>query len=342
MVKLDRIKIKGFKSIKEADIPLTNLNVLIGANGSGKSNFISFFKLLNTLSDKKDGTLKSFVKKYGGASKFLYFGHKVTDLIDVSIDIKKNEIKTTHSFGLKWALGDILEEDKGYGIVSDEPIPEDTFFSFNNFFAYHFNDTGLKSPIKLQVNVNDNEYLKPDASNLSAYLYLIQQKHPENFKHIVKSIQLVAPYIKDFKLRLDPLTFKSVFLEWKHKNNDELYFEIEDFSDGTLRFICLATLLLQPNPPATIIIDEPELGLHPYAITILSALIKQASVDSQIIIATQSTRLVDKFTPKDIIVVDRENDASVFKRLNDEEWTNWLEDYSLGELWEKNVFGGRP
>lgn len=356
MAKLDRIKIKGFKSIKEAEIPLTNLNVLIGANGAGKSNFISFFKLLNAL---KNNNLNGYVSLEGGADCFLYFGSKITEKIELELNFNNvifNSCLTSNKKNQLLINCEKLFDKKNEDNVQIVQSPNGTFssfisqYSFKSFSAYHFNDTSFQSRIKTTPRINDNEYLKPDGANLSAYLYLIKEKYPENYKHIVKTIQLVAPFFEDFKLRPNPLNPDIIRLEWTHKGKEEDYFDISDLSDGTLRFICLATLLLQPNPPETIIIDEPELGLHPTAIKILAALIRQASFDSQIIISTQSTRLVDEFEPENIIVVDRKNDASEFRRLSSEELKYWLEDYiedgsegfSLGELWEKNIFGGKP
>jgi predicted ATPase len=130
-------------------------------------------------------------------------------------------------------------------------------------------------------------------------------------------------------------------LRWREKGHDNL-FNAYSLSDGTLRFICLCTLLLQPEPPNTIIIDEPELGLHPAAIIKLGAMIKAASVNAQIIISTQSVNLLDQFSAEDIIVVEREGDQTVFKRLSEDNLQNWLNEYSIGELWGKNVLGGMP
>lgn len=115
-------------------------------------------------------------------------------------------------------------------------------------------------------------------------------------------------------------------------------------SDGTLRFICLATLFLQPPEqlPATIVLDEPELGLHPYAIALLADMVRSAAQHTQVILATQSVTLVNQFEPEDILVVDRIQGKSAFRRLGKEEMASWLEDYGLGDLWEKNLLGGRP
>lgn len=106
--------------------------------------------------------------------------------------------------------------------------------------------------------------------------------------------------------------------------------------------MCLVTALLQPEPPSTIIIDEPELGLHPYAITLLGGLLRSASTRMQIIVSTQSVPLLNEFSIDDLIVVERDNEVSVFKRLDEDEFSGWLDNYSVGELWEKNILGGRP
>ena len=156
------------------------------------------------------------------------------------------------------------------------------------------------------------------------------------------AVQAVSPFFEGFALTPDRLNPKLIQLEWKQRGVEDAYFNAYQLSDGTLRFICLATLLLQPEPPQTIIIDEPELGLHPMAINKLSALIKKASDQSQIIISTQSVSLVDNFNAEDIIVVDMKNNASQFRRLDNEKLAVWLEQYSLGEIWEKNLIGGQP
>lgn len=99
---------------------------------------------------------------------------------------------------------------------------------------------------------------------------------------------------------------------------------------------------MQPSLPSAIIIDEPELGLHPFAIQKLAAMLKSASLDSQIIVSTQSINLVDQFSANDIVVVEREDNQSVFRRQNEESLSVWRDEYSLGELWSKNVLGGTP
>ena len=127
-----------------------------------------------------------------------------------------------------------------------------------------------------------------------------------------------------------------------HESPDK-YFAAKDLSDGSIRFIALATLLLQPTLPKVIIIDEPELGLHPVAIAKLCSMIKSASERGcQIIISTQSADLISHFNACDVITVDRKDGQSVFNRLDNESLQQWLQDYSLGELWTKSIIHGQP
>jgi predicted ATPase len=193
------------------------------------------------------------------------------------------------------------------------------------------------------AQLNDNEFLRPDGSNLPSFLYLLNRKYPEEYRLIVRSIRRVAPFFDDFQLRPDRLNKETIRLAWKHKNSDQ-YFGPAALSDGTLRFIVLAALFLQPADfrPSVILVDEPELGLHPYAITLLASLVKQASTETQVILSTQSALLLDHFDPAEVLVADRVSSKTVLERLDPGPLAEWLEEYSLGQLWEKNEIGGRP
>ena len=193
--------------------------------------------------------------------------------------------------------------------------------------------------------LRDNRVLKSDGSNLAAFLYMLSVKYKVHFKLIERTIKSIAPYFSQFDLQPDVFDENVIELVWKEVGSDQ-YFNAYNLSDGTIRFIALATLLLQPSPPKTIIIDEPELGLHPFAIKKLAALISSVSEKSQVIVSTQSVTFLNEFTPNDIIVVDRENVegkmVSQFKRFQEDELDQWLEGYSMGEIWEKNLIGGKP
>lgn len=207
--------------------------------------------------------------------------------------------------------------------------------------VYHFHDTSETAAVKLQHDVSDNRFLRPDAANLASFLRLLRRASPIRYKRIRETIQVVAPFFDDFLL--DPLADSpgQIQLEWKQRNSASI-FKAHHLSDGTLRFICLTVLLLQPSLPATLIIDEPELGLHPFAINMLAALIHEAAQKTQLIISTQSSPLLDRFQPEDIVVVERENGTSVFRRLEKESLQEWLEDYSLGQLVQQDIIESGP
>jgi len=193
------------------------------------------------------------------------------------------------------------------------------------------------------TKVDDNEFLRADGSNLAAFLYYLRAKHDDSYSLIQRTVQRVAPFFDDFRLK--PLNLKpdDIKLEWRHKRSDQ-YFDASSLSDGTLRFIVLATLFLQPKEyrPSVILVDEPELGLHPYAIEMLASLIRQASLDTQVIVSTQSSLLLDHFGPEDVLVANRVDGGTQITRLDPAHLAVWLADYSLGQLWEKNELGGRP
>ena len=361
---INRIQIENFKSIRELDLELQPINILIGANGAGKSNFIGFFKLLKNIYDRN---LQVYVAEEGGADNILYFGLKQSDNLKGKIEFEginryvfelnpdqesnlfffdeSNELygDYVHSHNdVSWIRQPIGNGYKESILESKQGRWFEYIKSYmNSFKVFHFHDTSKTAKIKQPCNLNDNSFLREDGSNLAAYLYLLKEKTPKDFKRIEMVIQSVAPYFEKFNLQPDRLNPEKIRLEWKEKGSDA-YFNGKHISDGTLRFMALTTLLLQPEAPQIIIIDEPELGLHPFAINKLAGLIKKASIKTQIIISTQSVNLVDNFEPEDIITVDRSDNQSVFKRQNTVELHDWLNDYSISDLWNKNVIGGRP
>jgi predicted ATPase len=353
---LDRIEVEGFKSIRQLRLDLKPLNVLIGANGAGKSNFISVFGLLRHIIE---GRLQVYVAQAGGADALLHFGGKQTSelklrlsLGELGYDLELVPSTTDTLIFAHEQYQPVLSANDIWGIQGHRealllggthrgPQPHQVLERMQGWRVYHFHDTSASAKVKQTGDIGDNEALRPDASNLAAFLFLLRTKHPESYRRIVSTIRLVAPFFNDFRLRPSPFNEQKIQLEWSERSSDA-YFNAHAFSDGTLRFICLATLLLQPNLPSLILIDEPELGLHPYAIQVLAGLVRSASEKTQVILSTQSVSLVNQFAPEELVVVDRSNGESLFRRLSPEDTKDWLEDYSLGELWEKNVFGGRP
>ncbi|TAE38653.1 MAG: ATPase [Sphingobacteriales bacterium] len=353
---MDYIEISGYKSIKEVKIKLNPLNILIGANGSGKTNFISFFEFLNKVYEQK---LTEYVALAGGEEKMLHKGSKVTDIIytkikqdfnGYSFELKKGESNFVFVSEGLWYDKSFIENPinissyQNESRIKENTLPRADYIRkyLNSFKKYHFHDTGKNSPFTQTTHIqNDIYFLYEKGNNLAAFLFWIQQNNKIVYHRILKNIQSIAPYFSDFYLYPNAENF--VRLQWTDKYSDTTY-GVNDLSDGTIRFIALTVLFMQPNLPTTIIIDEPELGLHPTAISKLSGMIKSVAANGcQVIIATQSTDLISHFTPEDIITVDQLNGESVFNRLNSETLVDWLDDYTIDDLWKRNIIAtGQP
>jgi predicted ATPase len=368
MAILKRIVLNGFKSIEALDLELRSLNVLIGANGAGKSNLVSFFKMLNEM---MAGRLQQYIGTAGRAQSLLHFGPKTTLQIEARLEFAVENGLDSYVLRLFHAAGDTLvfaeetlsflqagfprpkvlslgagHQETRIGQEADKGEPTAKVFRhlLNHCRVYHFHDTSPTARVRQYCYVGDNRWLMPDAGNLAAVLYRLQSEHDgAAYRSIVSTIRQIAPFFDDFELVPEGPNTKDLILNWRHKGTDQV-FGPHQLSDGTLRAICLTTLLMMPRDelPKLIIVDEPELGLHPYALTALASLFKKASHHSQVLISTQSASFLDSFELEAVIVVNREGMKSKFVRPDADKLAAWLEEYSLGEVWEKNVIGGGP
>ncbi|MDE2686261.1 MAG: AAA family ATPase [Chloroflexota bacterium] len=366
MPTLEKISIKGFKSIRDVEVELRDINVLIGANGSGKSNFLEVLSFLQAI---RAGNLHDYVARAGGAERLLHFGSRATNELEIhiffeseinqyEIVLETSDVNTLHPTTeiayfwdkTRFPEGPAYEDwisPEGYeaGISRQyrTGVKAHARRHLDRWRIYHFHDTSSSAPLKKTADLHDNRFLRPDGSNLAAFLYLLREKYGDTYNFIRNTVRLAAPFFDDFALAPQALNEDAIRLEWKHRGTDA-YFDVSSLSDGTLRFIALATLLQQPKElrPSVILLDEPELGMHPYAITLLASMVKGASVDTQVILATQSPILLDHFEPEDVLVADRVDGATEFTPQRADKLEVWLREYSLGELWEKNELGGRP
>ena len=355
------IEIKRFKSIKELSMEVKPINILIGSNGVGKSNFISFFKLVGAIFNQN---LQRYLMDEK-VDNILYFGRKNSETLYGKLIFDSGR-GNNNAFFFELVADStggmyISKEGSGFRVrrdddninyfknfnITESRIPiSDTYrdgflrFHLKHLQIFHFHDTSNTSFLRKGSDINDNNFLRQDGRNLPSFLYLLKEKHNKIYNRIIKTIQSVAPYIHDFILEPKLLNDNEIEIRWIDSGDLDSSFSAYQLSDGTLRFIALATLLMQPTPPSVIIIDEPELGLHPFAIGKLSGLIKLAATKSQIILATQSPGMVSHFNPEDIIVMNKnkEQNQTTFGRLDPEELKPWLEEYSLGELWQRNNF----
>lgn len=364
-IKLKSFTIRGYKTIKEIEnFEPRAINVLIGPNGAGKSNFISFFKFLSWMLNS-DGKLQEYVAYLGGANDVLHDGIDVTKSIDSEISISNKFGINDYKFSLMFAKPDKLvfkEEQYRFSSVKktghatwsscgvgheEAKLPqgnnETTKIILNllrKLIVYQFHNTSDTAPMRLKWSQADGRWLKQHGENLASFLYRLHEEEKPYYLRIVKYVRLVLPFFDDFVLYPE---FGKILLRWNEKGTNK-EFNAGQASDGMLRTIALISLLGQ-NPkdlPAVLFLDEPELGLHPSAIDAVAGLIKVASSHCQVFIATQSISLVNNFELEDLVVIDRKGRSSEFHKPDSDNLQIYLEEFSTGQIWEKNIIGGRP
>ena len=366
MPRLQNVIVRGFRSIKEIDLELRPLNVCIGANGAGKSNLIEFFKMINEM---MGGRLQQYIATTGRATANLHFGPKVTPQLEAELKFEAERGTDTYYMRLFYAARDSLifadetlsfqavgfdsprQQSLGAGhqeslvreFVEDEPLINTLRNFLNRCRVFHFHDTSQTARIRGHCYVGNDRWLMPDAANLAAVLYRLKFSNETTYRRIVRNVAQIAPFFLDFDLEPSGPNGADILLNWRHRESD-LIFGPHQLSDGTLRAICLIALLQQPvdDLPYLIVVDEPELGLHPHALELVAALFHAVSEHVQVLVSTQSSRFVDSFDPEDIVVVERRGEATNIERPTTGVLDAWLEEYSLGEVWEKNVIGGSP
>ncbi|WP_316669623.1 AAA family ATPase [uncultured Propionibacterium sp.] len=373
---LRRLVVEGFGSIRHVELELTtDVTVLIGANGSGKSNLVNALELVSRI---WDDSFQEYLLRRGGLDDLLfedYEGRTDHVLIELMSEFDEKDACNGYRVILRPGIGaeDDWAELHEYllfqaGRDRDRPYDEDlgastrsrilqisrnsTNLRLRNFAAYvrpilegcrvfHFDDVSDNAPVKGPSTVGDDLALRSDAENIAAYLLRVQEEHPERYRRIVAAIRRVAPFFDDFVL-VPNRPSERIRLRWKQRGLDRT-FMAREASDGTLRFICLATLLLGPDLPATVVLDEPELGLHPAAIGLLAEMTRVAGRNGhKIIIATQSVPLLSHYALEEVAVLDRTDGATDANRPDAEGLAGFLEEYSIGTLWEMNLLGGRP
>lgn len=365
--RLEKVVIKGYKSIgfdNPVTLSLGSVNLLLGANGAGKSNIVSFFKMLNYMMSK---SFARYVEMVGTANSLLHYGSKRTPGMEGTLTFTDGESEDIYHFRLSNAAPDRLivteesirwhrqGEDEPYEVILDpvfkesalvdcpDSVAKSIYRMLSNCKVYQFHDSSAAGSLRQACPVETSDYLQAHGNNLPSFLYFLRENHKDSYDRIVSYVKDVVPQFEDFYL--EPVG-STISLRWIDNSATDYVFNAHQFSDGSIRFIALATLLLQSKEtkPNVIILDEPELGLHPYAVAQLAQMVKDAAIHSQIIIASQSKDLLDCFDIGNVSVVemDEKGQCTTVKTLDESDYKLWLERYAISELWDKNIIGGRP
>lgn len=371
---IERVHVQGFRSL--ADVELADLPraaVLIGANGAGKSNFIRFFEMLSWM--LKARRLDEFVQKQGGADDQLHGGNRTTPRMEAELSIRTDVGRNDYRFALSHAHPDrLFFVEEGFRFSREDQLSKAPWqylesggreaeivrvvqsgahpginvktasvvvHLLRDCAVYQFHDTSDESNFKKRWQVDDKDYIRSHGGNLAAVLLRLEREDLDRYELICEQIGRILPGFDRFELEE---SFGKVPLRWKARGTGKT-FGAHLTSDGSLRFFALVTLLNLPAEmlPNVLLLDEPELGLHPAAVTLVGGMIRSLSEERQIIVATQSPLLVDAFDVEEIYVLElREGRTEVRKRPSND-YQAWLdEDFTPGELWQKNLLGGRP
>ena len=370
--RIESVRIRGFRSLKNVELHnLSGATVLIGANGSGKSNFIRFFDMLSWM--LKSRRLGEFIELQGGADDQLYRGNRATPRMEAEIQLRTGMGRNDYGFCLVYSSPDrffFSEErfrfnrhdlpgeatweyqDSGHREAMIVEAAQSAISGVNPTTAsvivrllrscttYQFHDTSAGSNIKKTWDAEDGYRLRSDGGNLASVLLRLEQRDIRRYDLICRHIGRILPVFDRFTLEAH---YGRVQLRWKAKGMDRT-FGAHLTSDGSLRFFALVTLLNLPPEmmPDVILLDEPELGLHPAAISLIGDMIRSVSEERQVIVATQSPLLVDCFDLDEIVVLELQDDETIFRRLDPDEYRRWLDEFTTGELWQQDLLGGRP
>ena len=365
--RIESLHIKGFRSLADVkldDIP--NPMVLLGANGAGKSNVLRFFEMLREMYQHR---LSRFVVHRGGADDQLFGGEKETQQIQASVRFHTGLGVNDLSFTLSGDGRDRLDMENeefhfkphdgggGYDYGPGRTAPESGFCEvthspngdprakaaihfLRDCSLYQFHDTSSHAPIKKRWDAEDSYRLLEHGGNLGPVLLRLRQHHLSRYELICRRIRQVLPEFDDFQLERE---YGKTILRWRGETTGQTL-GAHLTSDGSLRCFCLLTLLSLPDEvlPRIILLDEPELGLHPFATSLISSLVKSLSHRRQVIVATQSPHFVDAFGLNEVVVLEMRDGKTETKRVSEEDFSEWLDDHSTGQLWWSHLLGGYP
>jgi predicted ATPase len=389
MTHFEKLHIDGFRRLYEIDLKLKPLNVVIGANGSGKTSLLDVFLLLAA---SASGKLKETMSDLGGIGanitnlmaargeneRFVSFdlemgvsGYKPIEyglaIVPVGVgyrisgerlnqwrDNKSEPFTHIHAndgfvryFEPKTKKGFVRpnwDYDQAESALSQVPKMFQEPEEFRNRLAssthYHVLDVSSRAPIRLPQQMRDAQLPGHDGEDLVSCLYTLRETDPDRFETIEATLRAGFP---DFeRLNFPPVAAGTLAMTWKDKTSKNPFF-MHQLSEGTLRFLWLATLLQSPGLTAVTMIDEPEVSLHPELLSLLADLLREASARTQLIVATHADRLIRFLKPSEVVTISMNDEgAAEATRADELDLEKWLQEYTFDEVWRMGRMGARP
>lgn len=386
MAIFERLHVQGFRRLYDVDLVLKPLNIVIGANGSGKTSLLDVFSLLaasasgalnETISEfgGVDGNLTNLTAANAGAARFMAFelamsvqGHApiqyrmsmsprgVTyEIADETLTQQRQQspppfkhIDAHHGVVRYYEQNRGLippdwEYNAAESALSQVPKmyhePEDFRKRLASSTHYHVLDVGRRAPVRLPQPMRDAKLPGRDGEDLVSCLYMLRETDSDRFEAIEATLRAGFPSFE--RLNFPPVAAGTLAMTWKDKTSKTPFY-MHQLSEGTLRFLWLATLLQSPGLAAVTLIDEPEVSLHPELLSLLAELLREASQRTQLIVATHADRLVRHLLPSEVVTVDIDKGGAADAKWADEfDLEQWLNEFTLDEVWRMGRMGGR-
>ena len=375
-MRIKQLKVEGFRSLKKVTWEPSDLNILIGPNGSGKSNLLRFLELITVAARgglgkyiQSLGGMDAIV--WDGQARNVTFmldcieealgipdsytlkmiPTGATYFIDRENLIAKNtqEVFINRSFRkamFKEDTGDTLQELESSEVigrdetllstVSGIPFSDVPMFKamLSRIAIYHDIRVDNGAEIRRASVTRSEKLIDPDGQNLIPVIHTLYTTNRDFERNLDAGMR--AAFSDEYeKLVFPPAADQRIQLRvrWKTLRREQ---SAADLSDGTLRFLLLLTLMLNPEPHQVIAIDEPETGLHPAMLPIIAEYAVEAATRAQVILTTHSPQLLDAFTDKNptTTVTKWVDGETVLQNLSGDDLAYWLREYTLGTLFK--------
>lgn len=384
----ENIRVQGFRRLHDVDLKLKPLNVMIGANGCGKTTLLDVLALLAA---SASGNLNETIRDFGGVdsnltnliaakadrARFMAFDlamsvpgrapiayHIALSPKGVAYEIAEETLtqQRTPTTPTPFKYFESHHEDVRYFPPNDgllipnweyNPLesslsqvpkmfqePEDFRRRLASSTHYHVLDVSQRAPVRLPQQMREARLPGKDGEDLVSCLYTLRETDPDSFETIEDTLRAGFP---DFeRLNFPPVAAGTLAMTWKDTTSKNPFY-MHQLSEGTLRFLWLVTLLQSPGLTAVTLIDEPEVSLHPELLSLLAELMREASQRTQLIVATHADRLVRSLKPEEVLAMNVNDDgAAEMTWANDLDLQQWLDEYTLDEVWRLGRMGARP